>query len=268
MNFYGEIDKIGRSLESFPFLTTAVLAFLPPKKEVNSSITFFLQNKGVCIQRHLFSLPGMREKNDVIGLVKLWLNSCEITTLFSKYLDFIGINLSLYSWSFLFFFFPFIVAKCSLIPPIRPTHIPQSGSPAGQASPDGAAVDHICDVIRRYQRAGDVVELLFSPLDCGPVLQGAVGRRAGGPAELRLRVDPLRATGDPVSHLMNIDFTHWSCRRHDKSLFSWANVFLCVSAAETPASNVIFKRTFVSLRSFINLSHISLYSYCFLTVHL
>ncbi len=89
----------------------------------------------------------------------------------------------------------------------------QSGSPAVSASADSAAVDQISNTVWNYQRTTDVVKLLFSLLDCGCVVEAHVGRRVGGPGELRFRVDLLWAAGDPVFYLLNVDFTDWNWKK-------------------------------------------------------
>lgn len=88
-----------------------------------------------------------------------------------------------------------------------------SYTPLATASADGAAEGQISFAVWRCHRATDVVEVLLSLLHPGVALAVHIGGRTGGPGELRLRVDPLWATGECVSFPLNVDFMDWSCRK-------------------------------------------------------
>lgn len=85
-----------------------------------------------------------------------------------------------------------------------------SYTPLATASADGAAEGQISFAVWRCHRAIDVVEVLLSLLHPGVALAVHIGWRTGGPGELRLRVDPLWATGECVSFPLNVDFMDWS----------------------------------------------------------
>ncbi len=71
------------------------------------------------------------------------------------------------------------------------TWLKQSCRPLASASADGASIVQITDVVWNSQRAADAEEMLFILVGFGFVrwIQSRWG--AGGPGELRLRVDTL-----------------------------------------------------------------------------
>lgn len=93
------------------------------------------------------------------------------------------------------------------------TQLPQSCSPPASAGADLTAVDQISIAVRDRQRTADVVEPPLGLPDLSFVLEGRAGWSAGGPGELGLGVDPLRAAGDPVFYQLQVDFIDWSCQK-------------------------------------------------------
>lgn len=64
--------------------------------------------------------------------------------------------------------------------------------------------------VREYDRTLNVIKFSVRStlLDYGCAPED--GLTAGGPGEHRFGVDPLRAAGDPVFYLLNVDLTDWS----------------------------------------------------------
>lgn len=126
------------------------------------------------------------------------------------------------------------------------------------AGADGAAVGQISDTVYTGHRAADGVELLVRLLDCGWLLEGHGWWRAGGPGELRLRVDPLWATGDAVLVLLNVDFTHRSCKRQDslflKTCFGGSNHGDLMLTASARVSHAVFSWILIVLCTHCRLS--------------